>query len=138
MIPIGAQITGRLCTRRLRSLDFLGMRQDRRLLEELIAAAVIRVEMRIDDDIDIVRLDADTRKAWQKGILRAHDRRHALHQRSPSFFAMLDDGGMTPGVEQHIALLVPDQRADYGRLERLASIGALDIDALFQAEPAGG
>jgi hypothetical protein len=58
--------------------------------------------------------------------------------RSPSFLAMLDDGRMTPGVEQHIALLVPDQRADHGGLERLAAIGALDIDALLQAKPAGG
>jgi hypothetical protein len=53
-------------------------------------------------------------------------------------FAVLDDGGVTTRVEQHIALFVPDQRADDGCFERLAAVGALDIYALLQAKPAGG
>ena len=138
VVPVGAQIAGGLRTGRLRRLDLPGMHHDGRLLEELVAAAVIGVEVRIDDDVDVVGVDADAGQIWQKRVLRAHHRRHHLHQRAPAFLAVLDDGRMAAGVEQHVALLVPDQRAGDGRLERLAAIGGLVIDAFLQAQPAGG
>ena len=80
MVPIRPQIAGGLCAGRVRGFDLPGMHHDGCLLEERIAATVVRMEIRIHDDIDIVRVDADACETWQKGVLRAHQRRHDFHQ----------------------------------------------------------
>src|SRR5258706_16042747 len=76
VVPIGPQIAGRLRPGRVRSLDFRGMHQDGRLLEKLVAAAMIGMKVRVDDDVDIVRIDTDTRQTRQQRVLRAHHWRH--------------------------------------------------------------
>src|ERR1700677_3648148 len=85
MVPIRPQIAGGLRARRVRGLDLPGMHQGGFLLEKRIAATMVGMEMRVHDDIDIVRVDADARQTWQKSVLRAHYRRHDFHQGAPSF-----------------------------------------------------
>jgi len=138
VVPIRAEIAGRLCARRFCGFDLTGVGEDRGLAEELVAAAMVGVEMRIDDDIDIVGLQPDTGEARQQGLVRAHERLHDLRERSPALLGMIDHGGMTAGVEQHVALFVPDQGTADGKIDHLATVGTGHVNALLHAKTPGG
>jgi hypothetical protein len=94
--------------------------------------------MRVHDDIDVVRLQSDAGEAGQQRFVRTHQRLHDLRKRPPTLFGMIDDRRVTAGVEQNIALLVPDQSAADGEIDRVAAVGIGHIDGLLHAKASRG
>ncbi|MCR6737023.1 MAG: hypothetical protein NVV83_24330 [Afipia sp.] len=112
------------------------MHDDGRFPEELVAAAMIGVEMRADHHIDIVRAEADGLEAGQDVFAGRHDRCHVLRKAAPAPFRIFRNGGMAAGVEQHITLRMPHQHARHRKLDHLAAVGIREIDALLHAKTA--
>src|SRR5262249_30060334 len=96
------------------------------------------VKVGIDDDVDVIRLQSDTGKAWEQHFLCAHHRLHDLGERAPAFRGVVDHGRMTPGIEQHVTLLVPYQRRADRQVKELAAVRAGNMDALLHPEAACG
>src|SRR6185437_6018492 len=136
--PIGPEIARRFGVGSVRYLKPPGVRDDRRLLEELVTAAVVGVQMRVHDYVDIIRVQSDAGETRQQCLVRTHDRLHCPCESTPALFGVIDDRGMTAGIEQYVTLLVPDQGAAHRQVDHLVAVGAGDINALLHAKPPGG
>ena len=95
----------------------VGVADHRRLAEEGVAAAMVRMEMRADDEVDIVgsrptagRLVEHVVAGRRSSASSSWRGRPSAPPRSPA----LGDRGMTAGVEQHVALIVAIRSAETG------------------------
>jgi len=75
------------------------MRNDRRILEEIVAAAMVRMEVGVHDHVDVAGSEPNEGQTGEERVLGAHDWRHHLHQCAPALFAMIDDRRVAPGIE---------------------------------------
>jgi hypothetical protein len=67
-----------------------------------------------------------------------HDRDHQLGKSAPTAFRILRDRRMAAGIEQHVTLNMPQQRARNRKLDGLATLGRREENVLAHAQPAAG
>ena len=65
--------------------------------------------MRADHDIDVVGRDTDRLESVHHVHTLRHHRLHDTHEFAPARFRIVRHRRMAAGVEQHIALAVPQQ-----------------------------
>jgi hypothetical protein len=114
------------------------MSHDRRLAKELVAAAMVRMEMGVHDHVDVVRREADAGQTGQQRFTRRHDRLYHPRQRAPARLRIVHHIGMAAGIEQHVALPVPDQGARDRQIDHFIAVCTGNVDALPHAQASGG
>ncbi len=140
VVPVGLEVARRLGARhRCQASISFARAKIVAFSEELVAAAVVRMKVRVHHDIDVVGPKARAREARQQGLV----------SRSSSGFVTLASGPqrpprhrpvgrMTAGIEQHVALLMADQRAADGKVDGFAAVGTRHVDLFFMRKPTGG
>ena len=103
LLPFGGEIAGLVGAGRARRRDFLGMDDERRALEEGIAAAMVGMQMRAHHHVDIVACQTDAAERSDDIVAGLHDRRHQLGEAAPARLRLLGDRRVAAGIEQHIA-----------------------------------
>ena len=138
LLPFGRQIAGRFGVRRAGCRDFRGVDDEAGALEEGVAAAMVGVQVRAHDHIDVVGDEANTAKRRDHVITRLHDRGHDFGETAPPCLRVLSHRRMTAGVEQHIALAMAEENARHWYVERLAAHGARVVHRLAYPQPSAG
>lgn len=133
MIPVRLDVSAISRVIRVRGLDLERVNEDRCLLEEAVAAAMIGVQVRADHHVDIVGAKANRLHARQHMIVGRHDRLHIFGKRAEPPFGIGRDIGMASGVEQHIALRMPQQHAGDRQIDHLAARHQADRSAWTSA-----
>src|ERR1041385_5550146 len=80
LLPLNREIAGVLGVRRARGLDLLFMNDEARPMEKRVATAVVGMQMRADNDIDAVALQADASKTRDHVLAARHDRHHQFRE----------------------------------------------------------
>src|SRR5262249_889299 len=138
MLPFYGDIASRQTVRRPCSLQVQGMHDHRCLLEECIATAVIGMQVRVDDEIDVFGTQSKTGQTREHVIVRTHDGCDEFYHRTPPRGGVLGHARMAASVEQHVALRVPQEDAQNGQLNRLIPPRVGQVNAFAHAQtPAG-
>jgi hypothetical protein len=96
------------------------------------------MQVRIDHKVDVVGAEPEPGESGQHMLARLHDRGHKLGKSTPPALRILGHHGMATGIEQHIALAVPQQRARHRKLDGLAALRRGKENALAHAQPSAG
>ena len=138
LVPFGGKIAAGLAAGRPGGGQFVGVDQEGRLAEECIATAVVGMQVGVDDHVDVVGLQSQFGKSGQHVLAGLHDRNHELGQPAPPALRILRHCRMAAGVEEHVGLIVAQQRARHGELDRLAALGGWQENALAHFQAAAG
>src|ERR1700741_2665853 len=76
LLPFSPDIALRLRAGRAGSFHFLAMNDEGRALEEAIAAAMIRMQVRAHDEINVVTAKSEAGQRFHDILVGRHDRRH--------------------------------------------------------------
>ena len=136
LLPFTCEIAGAFGVRCARRLDLPFVNDEARAREQGVAATMIRMQVRANDDIDIVTGEAETGETGHHVIAMRHDGHHDPGKPAPARCRILRYRGMTAGIEKHVALRMAQERAGHRDFHGLAAIGIRKIDALAHAQPA--
>ena len=109
--PFLRKIAGHLGLWRARRRNLLFVDDESCGVVEGVAAAMVGMEVRADYDINVIGRDTDRLEFVHHVHTLRHHRRHDAQQFAPARFRIFRHRRMAAGVEQHIALAVPQQHA---------------------------
>src|ERR1700709_985411 len=96
------------------------------------------MKMRVHDDIDVLGPESRACEARQQRLVCVHERPHDFGESPPAFLRIIDRRTRMARVEQHVTLLVSDQRAAEWRVWGWAAVGLQVGEPRVHAKPAGG
>jgi hypothetical protein len=99
---------------------------------------MVRMQVRANDDVDIVAGEAETGETGHHIIAARHHGHHNPGKPTPAGFRILRHRRMTTGIEQHVALRMSKERTGYRNFHGLAAIHIREIDTFAHAQPATG